>query len=315
MKIKVLDRAVMGTDLSFEKLNLLGDVTVFEGTAGEELMQRVADANVLILNKVRITREIIMGAKELKLICVFATGYDNIDIEAAAEYGVTVCNVPAYSTESVMLCTVANVLYLYTHLAEYTDYVADGNYTESGKANSLEPVFHELSGKTWGIVGFGNIGRSVARVAEALGATVVVNKVTPINDYTCVDIDTLCEISDIITVHCPLNQVTHELINEERIEKMKDGVIIVNEARGAVLDEKSIANAVKSGKIGGFGSDVYSEEPMSRNHPYYTIKNMKNVCLTPHCAWAAYESRQRCLDIICDNIRCFINGTPQNKVN
>lgn len=315
MKIKVLDRAVMGTDLRFEKLNSLGDVTVFEGTTGDELVRRVSDADVLILNKVRITREIIMEAKALKLICVFATGYDNIDIEAASEHGVTVCNVPAYSTESVMLCTVANVLYLYTHLAEYTAYVADGRYSASEKANSIEPVFHELSGKIWGIIGFGNIGRSVARVAEALGAEVIVNKVTPISDYKCVDIDTLCETSDIITVHCPLNQSTRGLIDEEKIAKMKNGVIIVNEARGAVLNEKAISDAVKSGKIGGFGSDVYSEEPISLNHPYNSIKNMKNVCLTPHCAWAAYESRQRCLDIICENIKLFISGKPQNKVN
>ena len=268
-----------------------------------------------MLNKVKINSSAIAEAKSLKLICVFATGFDNIDIEAAKRKEIAVCNVPAYSTDSVTLFTVANVLSLYTHLTEYRRHVTTGKYTEEGKPNSLVPVYHEMRGKVWGIIGFGNIGRSVAKVAESLGARVIVNKRTPVEDYECVDIDTLCRLSDIITVHCPLNDETRGLINDERIRMMKSSVIIVNEARGAVLDEAAVARAVLEGRIGAFGSDVYSKEPFDKKHPFTQISGYDNVCLTPHAAWGAYEARVRCLEIICSNIKCFIEGKTQNRVD
>ncbi len=315
MKIKVLDREAMGLDLAFDALCLLGDLVVYDNTPPEKLREHISDAEVLVLNKVRITGAVMDYAPDLKLICVFATGYDNIDIPAAEARGIAVCNVPAYSTDSVTLFTVATVLSLYAHIGEYRRYVASGAYSAGNSANCLTPVYHELRGKVWGIVGFGNIGKSVARVAEAFGAEVVVTKRNPIDGYRCVDIDTLCSISDIITVHCPLNNETRGMINEERISKMKPDVLLVNEARGAVLDEKAVVDAVLSGKIGAFGCDVYSVEPFDKKHPYNLIANLDNVCLTPHSAWGAYEARMRCLGVICDNISSFKDGEMLNRVD
>lgn len=315
MIIKVLDKASMGDDLSFDSLSKFGDVTIFDSTGEEELKNRIADADIILINKVKIGRETLLAAKKLKLITVFATGYDNIDIKTCKDLGIGVCNVPAYSTDSVALFTVANVLSLFTHLKEYSRHVSSGIYSEGQSANILTPVYHELKGMVWGIIGFGNIGRAVAKVAEAFGAEVIVNKRTPVSDYECVDIDTICRRSDIITIHCPLNDTTRNLIDDRRISLMKNSVVVVNEARGAVIDEAAVANAVLSGRIAAFGSDVYSVEPFKKEHPFYAIKELDNVCLTPHAAWGAYEARVRCLNIVCSNIESFIEGKTLNRVD
>lgn len=314
MKIKILDRKTFGYDTPLEILSQLGEVTVYDNTSNEELYERCLDADVLIFNKIKIDRKTIEGAKSLKLICVFATGYDNIDTEAAKEHGVAVCNVPGYSTESVTLYTLATVTALATRLFEYRCYVTSGEYSKSDSANKLTPVYHEIAGKTWGIIGYGNIGKSVARVAEALGARVIVNKRTPSGLPNEVDIDTLCKESDVITVHCPLNDGTRGIINEERLSLMKNDVILVNEARGAVLEENTVAEFVKAGKLGGFGCDVYSSEPFGENHPYYAIKELPNVILTPHAAWASYEARERCVKTIYENIKSFTSGGKNNRI-
>lgn len=315
MKIKILDRSAMGLDLSFEKLSKFGELEIYDTTSAEELCERASDAEILVINKIKITEEVLRKAKALKLICVFATGYDNINLEVAKELGIAVCNVPAYSTDSVTLFTVSNVLYLFSHLAEYKNHVSSGKYTNEGKANAITPVYHELRGKTWGIIGFGNIGKSVAKVAEAFGCNIIVNKRTPIDNFRCVDIDTLCRESDIITIHCPLNEATRNLINKDRIDMMKESVIIVNEARGAVTDEEAIASAVVEGKIAGFGSDVYSTEPFKKDHPFTKIMGLNNVCLTPHSAWGAIEARERCLNVICNNINDFMQNKITNRVD
>ena len=315
MKITVLDRSAMGMDIPLEQLERFGEVTVFDSTSACNVAERIAESDVIILNKVKITRDVIEASRKLKLICVFATGYDNIDIVAAKEKGIAVCNVPGYSTDSVVLFTMANVLALFSGLYEYNSFVKSGEYTESGVPNRLTPVFHELSGKVWGIVGLGNIGKAVARAAEAMGAHVIATKRTPIEGYECVDIDELCRRSDIITLHCPLNEGTRHIINSDRIGLMKNSVIIVNEARGAVVNEEDIAEAVISGRIAAFGSDVYSVEPFDETHPFNAIKSKSNVLLTPHAAWGAYEARVRCLDIICDNILAFVNGKTLNRVD
>lgn len=314
MKIIILDRIAMGLDTSFDELYKLGEVTVYDSTSPEELLKRSIDADVLVFNKVKITREAIENSKKLKLLCVFATGYDNIDLEAAKEHNIAVCNVPGYSTESVTLFTVATVTALASKLFEYSDFVRCGEYSESNSANRLTPVYHEISGKTWGIIGCGNIGTSVANVAKALGAKVIVNKRTPVSDFECVDIDTLCRESDVITIHCPLNDSTRSLINKERISIMKKSVILVNEARGAVLSEKDVAEALLEGRIAGFGADVYSEEPFRSSHPFYAIKNLPNVILTPHAAWGSYEARSRCVAIISENIKSFFDNKVKNRI-
>ena len=315
MKIVILDRAAMGMDTPMEVLNQFGDVMCYDSSTPEEAKLRSLDADVIILNKIKITREIMDASEKLKLVCVFATGFDNIDISAAREKGIAVCNVPGYSTESVTLFTVATVLALCSHIIEYNGFVRSGEYSSSGVANRLTPVYHNIAGKTWGIIGYGNIGKAVGRVAEALGARVIVYKRNPINDAECVDIDTLCRESDIITVHCPLNDQSRNLINEEMFSLMKPNVILVNEARGAVLDEEAVAKAVEDGKIAAFGSDVYSIEPFGIDHPYSRIKNLPNVLLTPHAAWGSYEARERCINVIAQNINSFLNGNSLNRVD
>ncbi len=315
MKIVVLDRASMGFDTPFSALDRFGEVVYYDNSTNEEVAGRIADADVIILNKIRITRSIMESSKNLKLICVFATGFDNIDIIAARELEIAVCNVPGYSTDSVVLYTIATVLGLSARLYEYNEFVRSGEYSRSGAPNRLTPVYHEINGKVWGIVGYGNIGRAVGRVAESLGAKVLVNKRNPQKGVTILNIDDLCRECDIITIHCPLNDESRNLINKERIALMKPGVILVNEARGAVLDEEAVAEAVELGKIGAFGCDVYSQEPFSENHPYDRIKNLPNVILTPHSAWGAYEARKRCINMIAENIEAFNRGKILNRVD
>lgn len=315
MKIAILDKASLGDDTPFDILTKFAEVTAYDRTAPELVAQRCKNTDVIIINKIKITRDVLKEAHGLKLVCVFATGFDNVDISAAKEFGIAVTNVPGYSTDSVALFTIATALSLFTHLTEYRKYVADGEYTASGVPNKLTPVYHELSGKVWGIVGLGNIGSAVAKAASALGAKIIACKRTPTDEYECVTIDELCERSDVISLHCPLNEETRELINKERISKMKQGVIIVNEARGAVVNESDIRDAVVSGKISGYGCDVYSTEPFGKDHPYNDIKNFDNVILTPHAAWGSYESRKRCIEIIASNIHSFFSGKTQNRVD
>ena len=315
MKLVILDRATLGEDVPLDMLYALGELTVYDVTPRESLFERISDADVLIFNKVKMDREAMDHAKQLKLICVTATGYDNVDITAASEKGIAVTNVPGYSTDSVVLFTLSTALALVSHLRTYNDFVKDGSYTHSGVANKISPVYHEIRGMTWGIIGYGNIGRAVAKVAEAMGARVIVNKRVPDPDAECVSLETLLRESDIITVHCPLNDETRGLIGESEIKLMKKTAILVNEARGAVLDSKAVASAIKEGRIGGFGTDVYEIEPMPSNHPFVDIMRHPNVLLTPHAAWGAYESRKRCLEIVSENISAFILGEIKNRVD
>lgn len=315
MRIVVLDRDSLGKDTPLDGLFEFGEVIVYPSTTPSQILERIADAEVVVLNKVKIDRRIIEESPKLKLICIFATGYDIIDVVAAKENNIAVCNVPGYSTDSVTLFTIANVLSLITHLREYNDYVTSGAYSDSGKGNKLEPVYHEIKGKTWGIIGCGNIGKAVARVAESFGAKVIVNKRTYDERYSCTDLETLCKESDIITIHCPLNDQTRNMINEKTISLMKKDVIIVNEARGAVVNDEAIVNAVLNNRIGAFGSDVYTIEPFGEEHVFNKIMKLPNVLLTPHAAWGAYESRVRCINIICTNIKSFMNGEKQNRVD
>ena len=315
MKITVLDRKTMGDDISFLPIERLGELTVYDITPPELMCERVRDAEVIIQNKAKITAEVIASAKNLRLICEFATGYDNIDLDAARRAGVAVCNVPGYSTDSVTLFTVATVTALASRLVTYRNFVNSGEYTSAGSPNKITPAFSDLRGKTWGIIGYGNIGRAVGRVAEALGARVIVNKRTATGDAACVDIDTLCRESDVISIHCPLNDETRGLIDSRRLSLMKKSVILVNEARGAILDEEAVASAVLNGEIGAFGCDVYSAEPFSESHPDNEITHLDNVILTPHSAWASFEARTRCVEIISENIASFIKNERHNRVD
>ena len=205
-------------------------------------------------------------------------------------------------------------LSLYTHLPEYSAFVDCGQYSKSGVANRLTPVYHELFGKVWGVVGLGNIGKQVARTAEAMGCRVIGFKRTPDEDYPCCALDYLLQNADIISVHLPLSKDTRGLINVERIASMKRNAIFINVSRGAIADETALAKAILDKKIGGLGIDVYSAEPFPENHPYTALLDLPNVCLTPHMAWGALEARQRCLNEIVLNIKAFYSGEHRNRL-
>ena len=314
MKITVLDAATLGEDVSFEVWENLGELKVYHTTPAEKVIERLMDSEVAILNKVKITREVVAALPNLKLVCVAATGFDNIDTAACKEHSVAVCNVKGYSTHSVAQITVTLALALATHLLEYNEYVTSGEYTKSGVQNRLVPVFHELMGKTFGIVGLGNIGKQVVRVAEAFGCKVLCFKRTPDPDYNCVDLETLLRESDIVSVHLPLSNETRHIIGEKELALMKNTAILVNAARGAVTDENAVANAIENGIIGGFATDVYSVEPLEQDSPLQRIKDHKKVILTPHMAWGAYESRVRCMMEIAENITAFFGGKIRNRI-
>ena len=262
----------------------------------------------------KFDREAIDAAKKLRLICVAATGYDNIDTAYCAEKGIAVCNVAGYSSNSVSQLTVAMVLSASVNLSAFRTSVADGTYSNGNVQNILTPVYHELAGKTWGIIGYGGIGQKVGAVAKALGCRVVVNKRMPVDGAECLTLNALLSVSDIVTLHVPLTDMTRGMIGERELSLMKDGAFLVNVARGAVLDEEAVARAVECGKLGFFGCDVYSTEPMPESHPYFRIKDRENVCLTPHMAWGAYEARERCMNEIFKNIRAFLDGEMRNRI-
>ena len=314
LKLTFLDAGTLGNDLDLSIFEKIGDLTVFQSTSDDEFVAHVSDSDILILNKIKVGRNNLPKCKNVKLICITATGYDNVDLEYCRESGIAVCNVVGYSTQNVALITVAMALSLVCRLCEYDKSVSDGTYSHGKIANILTPVYHEIYGKTWGIVGYGNIGRQVGRVAEALGCKVIVYKRTPVDDVSCVDIDTLCRESDIISIHTPLNDGTQGLISRERIAIMKRDAILINVARGAVVDERAVADAILSGNIGGVGIDVYSKEPMPVDHPYMEIAGRSNVILTPHMAWGSYEARVRCCNEIILNIEAYLRGEKRCRL-
>ena len=314
MKIAVLDASTLGDDLDLSVLTAAGEVSVFDSTSSAEIADHVSDSEVVIINKVKLGEYELLQCPNLKLVCVAATGYDNVDISFCREKGIAVCNVVGYSTSSVAQLAVSMVLYLANHLEEYTSKVRSGEYSHGGVANILRPVYHELDGKVWGIAGYGNIGRKVGKIAEALGCRVLVFKRDPVDDAECVDLETLCKQSDILTVHLPLSETTRGIFSSDLISLLKEDCIFVNVARGAVTDENALADAVRNGKIAGLGVDVYSREPFSEDHPFWQIKDLKNVCLTPHMAWGAYEARKRCIEEIIKNIESFRKGDRRNRI-
>lgn len=313
--IIVLDAASIGDDIDFSVFERFGTVKVYLSTTPEEFKERAANADIIIQNKYKLNSESLKYAPSLKLVCEAATGFDNIDLEYCRSHGIAVANVPGYSTDCVAQLTFAMVLNIIMHLPEYTEFVSNGSYTASGIANRLTPQFNELCGKTWGVVGLGNIGKKVAQIAKAFGCKVIACKRTPDSDYDCTDIDTLCKKSDIISIHTPLNDSTRSLIGEKQIGLMKSSSILVNLARGAVVDEEAVACAVLDGRIAGFGCDVYSVEPFPTEHPYTKLLSLPNVCLTPHIAWGAYETRVRLVGEMAENISAFIINERRNRVD
>ena len=314
MKIVILDAATLGADIDLSPIGALGEMTVYERTDVGEISARLADADVAVVNKLKMNEMTLDGAKKLKVICVTATGYDNVDVAYCASRGIAVCNVPAYSTDSVAQVTLAMALSLTTHLFAYRTHVTSGAYTAGGVANCLVPVYHEISSLTWGVVGGGGIGRRVAEVARAMGCRVLMCRKQPETEFEGVDLDTLCRESDIISLHVPLTDQTRGMITKERIRAMKKGAIFINVARGAVADEAALAEAIEAGHLGGLGIDVFEREPLTADHPYCRIMDRENVCLTPHMAWGAFEARARCVAVVAENIKAFYVGEKRNRI-
>lgn len=315
INISILDALTLGDDIDFSLFRAIANVTVYGMTAPQTVTEHIGNSDVIIVNKVKLNQDNLKEAENLKLICVTATGYDNIDIEYCKSRQIAVCNVCGYSSESVSQVTVAMALSLVNNLPYFDDFVKSGKYTESGKQNRVEPVFNEVGTMTWGIVGLGAIGRKTAQTAKVLGFNVIAYKRTPDAEFECVSLDELCRRSDIISIHLPLTDSTRNIIDKEKIRSMKNTAIVINVARGAVVDEEALAEAVLNGDIGGIGIDVYTDEPMSAESPYNMLKSMKNVILTPHMAWGAYEARVRCMNEIAENIRCFYSGEIRNRVD
>ena len=314
MKIILLDAKTLGSDIPLTVFSDMGEFVSYPKTSPEEAPGRIANADVIVTNKVKLRADILCHAPNLKLICVTATGYDNVDIDYCKQNGVAVCNVKGYSTECVAQLTISMALSLTNHLRVFDDYVKSGEYSKSGIQNKLTPTFNEVYGKTWGIVGLGNIGKRVADIAKVMGCRVLAYKRTPVEDYECVNLETLMRESDFISVHIPSSPETVGLISREMLSLTKEKAILINVARGNVLDEQAVADSILDGSLYGFGCDVYSTEPFPENHPYSKLSKCGNVILTPHMAWGGYETRVRLVSEVAENIKAFYKGEERNRV-
>lgn len=313
MKIAILDAATLGQDVDLSPIRAFGETAEYATTTPEEIHGRILDADVVVVNKIKLNASNLPGTA-VKLICVAATGYDNIDTEYCKANNVALCNVPGYSTDNVAQLTLAMALSLVTHLPEYNEFVSSGQYSASGVANKLTPIYHEISSMTWGVVGGGGIGGKVAQVAQAMGCKVLMCRRKPDDRYEQVSIDELCKRADIISLHVPLNDSTRGMISRERISQMKPGAILINVARGAVTDEEALTEALEQGRLGGLGVDVYSVEPFPKDHPFTRILGRKNVCFTPHMAWGSAEARNRCVREMAENMKSFFEGNSRNRI-
>lgn len=317
MKIVFLERKNLGEDLDFSRFDKLGEVVSYDTSTTEEAKERMQDAEIVLINKIPMNRGTLEQAKKLRLICVTATGTNNVDFDYIRERGITVTNVSGYSTPTVAQHTFALYFYLMEHLSYYDKYVRSGEYEKSELFTHFSVPFHDLSGQTWGIVGLGAIGREVAKIATAFGANVIYYSTSGNNynaHYVQVDFDTLLKESDVISVHAPLNPQTEGLFNRAAFEKMKEGAYFLNLGRGPIVVENDLAEALQRGRIAGAGLDVLSAEPMQEDNPLAKLKHMPNLVITPHVAWASIEARMRLLDMLYENIRCFLEGVPGPNV-
>lgn len=316
MKIVSLDGAALNPgDLSWECFEQFGEVTVYPRTHTEkETIARIGDADIVLLNKVPITETVLEACPSVKLICCLATGYNVVDIEAAKARGIPVCNVPAYSTQAVAQFTVGLLLELCHRIGHHDRLVHEGAWEQCPNFCFWDTPQMELAGKTMGIIGYGRIGQAVGGIARALGMNVLAYSRTHRPELTVdyVDLDALLARSDVVSLHCPLFPQTHKLINTETISKMKDGAILLNTSRGAIIDEQAVADALKSGKLSGAAVDVVREEPILGDNP---LLNAPHCIITPHMAWAPIETRKRILDITVESIRGYLCGNPVNVVN
>lgn len=318
MKICILDGYSLNPgDLDWSPVERLGDVTLFDRTSADKIVERAADADIVLTNKVPFSADTLRQLPRLRFICVLATGYNIIDTEAAARQGVVVANIPAYSTMSVAQMAFAHILNITNHVASYAREVADGKWTNCPDFCFWDSALTELAGKTMGIVGLGNTGMATARIAVALGMKVVAmtskSADTLPEGITPAPLDDVLAPADVVSLHCPLTPSTRHLINAASIAKMKPSAILINTGRGPLVDEQAVADALNGGRLAAFGADVLSQEPPRGDNP---LLSARNCFLTPHIAWATIEARTRLMSTATENVRQFIAGEPvANRVN
>lgn len=315
MKIVFLDAKTIGDDIDLSGFRTLGEVVTYNFSTTEEARERTKDADVIVLNKVEINETSIGEASHLKLVCVTATGTNNLDKEYLKKHGIAWRNVAGYSTESVAQHTFAMLFYLLEKLPYYDNYVKSGQYVNDVMFTHFAKVFHELNGMTFGIIGLGNIGRRVADIAKAFGCHVIYYSTSGRNSqpgYERVSFEELLAKSDIVSVHAPLDENTKGLMNKVAFAKMKPSAIFLNVGRGPIVVEEDLANALKEGTIAAAGLDVLSQEPMREDNPLCAIKDSERLLITPHIAWASVEARTNLMNIICDQIREFV-AKGENK--
>lgn len=316
MKIAVLDWETVsnGGDITPDDIAKFGEVRIIPLSKAEEAAENIGDAEIVLCNKVPITREVMDKCPNIRYIGLFATGYNNVDIECATEKGIVVCNAGQYSTNAVAQQTFAYILDYFSRIRDYDAAVKDGMWVRSPKFSCFPFPTGELAGKTLSVVGFGSIGRTVARLGEAFGMNIVVNtRTVPENcPYEVTDVMTAAAKADVLTFHCPLTPQTKGIVNRELLGCMKNTAILINTSRGGAVCEADLAEALNSGKIAAAYLDVLEKEPMSADTP---LRTAKNCVITPHTAWAALETRRRLVDIVCGNISAWLNGAPVNKVN
>jgi len=318
MKIVVLERHSAGTDITVD-YSALGDTTYYRNTSTkEEVIERIKDADVIVANKAPLCEETLKDAPNVKLICELATGFDNVDLAYCTSRGIKVANVRDYCTEMVAQHTFALALALCEQLPHYDNYVKSGTYSAQDRFSNFDIPFYELAGKTWGIVGMGNIGRKVAQIATAFGCKVIFHSITgksTVSEYEQVDKDTLFAQSDFLSLHCPLSDISKNFIDADALKKMKKTAILVNVARGKVVDNTALYHALMDGEIAGAGLDVVEDEPLRTTNPLSQIKDSNKLIITPHLAWASVEARTRCVEEVGRNIEAFQRGESRNIVN
>ena len=311
MKIVILDGATAkGKELDFDFLNQFGDVTYYDTTRNEDVLSRAKDADILVINKIVMDKDTLAECKNLKLITILATGYNIVDIEAAKALGITVCNVPYYSTNSVAQLTFAFILDFACKLSLHTQSVARGDWQRCNDFAYTLDTLHELSGKTLGIIGYGSIGKKVAQIGKSFGMNVLIATRTPVEG--CVSKEEVFKNADFVTLHCPLNEQSKLMINEKSLALFKPTAYLINTARGGLIDENALAAALNGGKLAGAALDVLTSEPPKADNP---LIHAKNCIITPHMAWASLEARVRLLHATEDNVRAFLQNAPINKVN
>lgn len=319
MKITVLDMdtAEIGGDISLDELAELGELSVFGKTGGNDTASLIDNSEAVICNKTRITREVMDSCPNLRYVGLMGTGFDQVDLTAADELGITVCNVPSYSSDAVAQHTFGLILNYYGRISEYTADCASGGWTEKKYLSIFGRETHELAGKTIGLIGCGGIGKRVARIADAFGMRVLAynrdpERLADIPYVTTVPLERLLIESDIVSIHCPLNDSTRGLVNLRTLAMMKPSALLVNTSRGGIINEADLAQALNEGIIAAAAVDVLTDEPMTSDTPLGTARN---IVFTPHIAWAPVETRERLFGIVADNLRAFMDGKPRNTVH